>query len=256
MCRILTYLGPNRSADALLLEPEHSLVVQSYAPKEMDEALLNADGFGVAWYTEEKPEPALYRSTQPMWSDDNLTRMAPHLVSSCFVANIRSATPGLGVHLANTQPFVRGNLAFSHNGLLGTFRQAVMRPLRRTLTDASQAAIEGNTDSEHIFAAICDVEGMTLVDRVRRGIRAVATIVEGLGERALLNVSVSDGTAIVSARYAVRAEPGSLYVAEETPLGPGSMVCSEPVFSEGVFRPVDAGQMVIQTQQGVVQEAL
>ncbi|MEM7449312.1 MAG: ergothioneine biosynthesis protein EgtC [Myxococcota bacterium] len=256
MCRILSYLGPSRSADELLRSPPNSLEVQSYQPKEMTEALLNADGFGFAWYTPARPEPARYRSVLPIWSDDNLKSMAPHIRSRCLLANVRSATPGLAVHRANTQPFIRGNLAFVHNGLLGSFRQALMRPLRKTLSDASYAALEGNTDSEHIFALIADVNAASLAERVRCGMYAVSTIVEGLGERALLNVSVTDGVSIVSVRYAIRDDPPSLYLVEETPWGEGSLVCSEPMFQQDIHHPLRPGELVIQTAEGVVRESL
>ena len=32
---------------SVVLEPEHSLLVQSYVPKEMMSGAVNADGFGV-----------------------------------------------------------------------------------------------------------------------------------------------------------------------------------------------------------------
>ena len=35
MCRLLAYLGPAIALDRLISEPAHSLVVQSYAPREM-----------------------------------------------------------------------------------------------------------------------------------------------------------------------------------------------------------------------------
>ncbi|MCZ7680853.1 MAG: hypothetical protein M5U28_19575 [Sandaracinaceae bacterium] len=106
MCRIAAYAGPPRSLHDLWLAPEHSLVVQSYAPREMNGAILNADGFGMAWYTPAAREPALYRGVLPLWGDENVARMAPHLVSGCVVANVRSATPGMGVSAANVSPFM------------------------------------------------------------------------------------------------------------------------------------------------------
>jgi glutamine amidotransferase len=49
MCRMVGYLGgPPVSLSSVVLEPEHSLHVQSYAPTEMASGVVNADGFG--WY--------------------------------------------------------------------------------------------------------------------------------------------------------------------------------------------------------------
>ena len=32
------------------MNPEHSLIVQSYKPREMISGTVNADGFGIGWY--------------------------------------------------------------------------------------------------------------------------------------------------------------------------------------------------------------
>ena len=50
MCRLLGYLGEPILLDAILYKPEHSLIVQSYDPREMTSGLLNAVGFGIGWY--------------------------------------------------------------------------------------------------------------------------------------------------------------------------------------------------------------
>jgi len=49
MCRLLGYLGPPIVLDYLLSKPEHSLIVQSYQPREMNSGLLNLTA-GVGWY--------------------------------------------------------------------------------------------------------------------------------------------------------------------------------------------------------------
>ncbi|MFK3979468.1 ergothioneine biosynthesis protein EgtC [Micromonospora sp. NPDC050397] len=51
MCRHLVYLGPAVPLAALLFDPPHGLVRQSWAPRDMrGGGTVNADGFGVAWY--------------------------------------------------------------------------------------------------------------------------------------------------------------------------------------------------------------
>ncbi|MFC9694474.1 ergothioneine biosynthesis protein EgtC [Kribbella sp. NPDC056951] len=58
MCRHLAYLGPPVPLAALVLDPQHSLYEQSWAPHDMrGGGTVNADGFGLAWY----PDP-----TQPL----------------------------------------------------------------------------------------------------------------------------------------------------------------------------------------------
>jgi glutamine amidotransferase len=51
VCRHLAYLGPPTTLAALLLDPPHGLLHQSYAPADMRGAVaVNADGFGAGWY--------------------------------------------------------------------------------------------------------------------------------------------------------------------------------------------------------------
>ena len=99
MCRMTAYLGESEiQLSSLVLEPEHSLLVQSYAPKEMMSGVVNADGFGTGWYAPEvDEEPAVYRSVAPIWADRSFASIAPKVRSSTVFAAVRSATLGLPV---------------------------------------------------------------------------------------------------------------------------------------------------------------
>src|SRR3954453_13458498 len=109
MCRIATYLGEDQiPLSSLVLNPEHSLLVQSYAPKEMMSGVVNADGFGVGWYVAEDYEPAVYRSNAPLWSDRSFAGIAPKIRSRTVFAAVRSATPGLPVEESGVPPFSSG----------------------------------------------------------------------------------------------------------------------------------------------------
>lgn len=249
MCRFLAYLGPAITLDELLLAPDHSLIVQSHSPREMRSAILNADGFGFAWYTAEAPEPALYRSTMPMWNDDNLPRMARHLRSSCVLANIRSATPGIGIATANTQPFVHDRYAFTHNGYLRDFKRSCERPLRAALSDEAYAAMHGTSDSEHVFAHLLDAlslaggeSGHPLVDTVRTSIASLSKTLTDLGVPALLNIALTDGTQVVAVRHAVSESAPTLYLIDRPDRG--SVIASERTFPDDAWRPVAEGEVV------------
>jgi glutamine amidotransferase len=91
MCRLLGYVGPPCLLQTGLPAPAHSLVVQSYAPKEMTAGLLNADGFGVAWYGSADPLPLAYRSLLPIWSDLHLPHLERYVVSAIYRMVVRSA---------------------------------------------------------------------------------------------------------------------------------------------------------------------
>ena len=45
-----------RSLGDLLLEPEHGLLTQSYAPRRQRNGLMNADGWGVGFYAGRPPD--------------------------------------------------------------------------------------------------------------------------------------------------------------------------------------------------------
>ena len=52
MCRFTFYQGEPIRLSALVTEPEHSLINQSFDSREGEEP-LNGDGFGVVWYVPE-----------------------------------------------------------------------------------------------------------------------------------------------------------------------------------------------------------
>ena len=76
---------------------------------------LNADGFGVGWYVEDDPVPALFRSVRPAWADANLGELARHIRSPLFLAHVR-ATTGTPQQQTNCHPFRCGHWLWAHNG--------------------------------------------------------------------------------------------------------------------------------------------
>jgi ergothioneine biosynthesis protein EgtC len=251
MCRLAAYAGPPLDAHAFVYAPSHSLVVQSYAPRMMDGALLNADGFGLAWYSAAAPTPALYRTVLPLWGDDNLPSMAPHLRSTCFLANARSATPGFGIQSTNVSPFVSGPLAFTHNGFLRRFGEVFQRRLRDPLSDARYAGIQGSTDSEHLFAATLQRldGGASLADAASAVVLEVSGWARDADVVALLNVILTDGRELVATRCGVGHEAPTLYRRS----GPDGALwlASEPFDEEG-WEPLAAGTLLHRASTGEV----
>ena len=49
MCRHIGYIGKKKNLYSILLKHDHSLLELAYKPKEMENAKLNADGFGIGW---------------------------------------------------------------------------------------------------------------------------------------------------------------------------------------------------------------
>lgn len=170
MCRTVAYLGgPEVTLSSVILEPEHSLLVQSYAPQEMMGGVVNADGFGAGWYVPwSGEETAVYRSDKPLWADRTFAGIAPKIKARNIFAAVRSATPGLPVEESGVPPFSSGPYTFMHNGSIENFRHTAMRPLRDSLSDESYAGLLGVTDSETIFATLLD---HLIGARSRRGSR-------------------------------------------------------------------------------------
>lgn len=250
MCRLLGYLGPPVFLETLLLQPEHSLVVQSYQPQEMTSGLLNADGFGVGWYHPAQAiAPGIYRNTLPIWNDPNLKDLSRYIESGCVLANVRSATAGQAVQLSNCQPFVSGQILGIHNGLIENFRQTLYRPLRQSLSDARYQAIEGTTDSEHIFALICDAYAPPEVSLAAALQIALAKLIAWAEEFKIslgLNLILSDGNSLVAARCAFPHAPPSLYwLRNHPPEAGGVLVASEPIFASDQWMSCAANSIVV-----------
>ncbi len=251
MCRLLAYAGPPLTLDALIAAPEHSLVVQSYSPREMTSGVVNADGHGVAWYDpDRRAAPFVYRSTLPIWNDVNFPDLAAYATSGHTLAYVRSATPGQALDFSNTQPFVSGELSFIHNGFITGFRQpaggGLHRRLRAQLEDDIYAMIHGNTDSEHVFAWL--VQHVRAAGDLCRGIEAGLAGLEAIaGDLPMsLNFAISDGKTIVAARHALNTAPPSLYGLAGHARFPGAtLVTSEPLFDDPAWTACPANSLTV-----------
>lgn len=222
MCRIAAYLGPPISLEQLLLQPAHSLYRQSWEPRELRYAKLNADGHGFAWLGLDG-RPGTYTSDLAIWNDHNLPALARSLHSGAWLANVRSATAGNPLHAINAQPFADDALLFTHNGYLGDFHPAQRRALLGQLTDAAFSELRGTTDSEHLFALIRSQTGSDLGTRTRQALQALDP-----GAESLLNVAITDGASLVVARHALQGECPSLYATDSHPdFAGGWLVASE-----------------------------
>ncbi len=236
MCRLLGYLGPPVLLDCLLYKPEHSLIVQSYQPREMTAGLLNADGFGVGWYhAQRETDPFTYKNTLPIWNDINLPQLSRYVESGCVVANVRSATPGLAVDLNNCQPFRYGEILGIHNGYIENFRSSLYKPLRSRLNDNAYQLISGTTDSEHIFALVMHelaaAPQRSLAAATRAALRTLADLAASHQVAVSANLILTDGRQLVATRFAARAAVPSLYWLRDDPSLPSAaLIASEPLF--------------------------
>ena len=210
MCRLAAYLGSEISLAEFLLEPEHSLVKQSWAPKELQEATINADGYGIAWLSNNIS--CLYKNVLPIWSDANLESLGRSLNSPLWLANVRSATPGQGISEANTQPFTKNDLFFTHNGCFKPFDKDIKSRLLEYLSNDIKTEINGDSDSLYLFALLQQqlLKEENISNAIIKMMQDLKTVC-GNDVSALLNFIISDGVSLYACRHAINNTSPSLY---------------------------------------------
>ena len=236
MCRHLAYLGPPVPLAALLFDPPHGLVRQSWAPRDMrGGGTINADGFGVAWYAD-GPEPVRYRRAGPIWADPTLPALAASTRSGAVLAAIRSATVGMPVVETAAAPFAEGPWLFSHNGVVTGWPDAMV-PLAAGLPTRDLLTLDAPTDAALLWALVRHRlrAGAPPEEAVAATVREVAAAAPG----SRLNLLLTDGrTAVASAAghaLSVRTGPGSV------------LVCSEPLDDDPAWAGVPDGHLVVAT---------
>lgn len=251
MCRMIAYLGESEATlSSLVLEPDHSLLEQSYAPREMLSGVVNADGFGAGWYAPwSGEEPAVYHTDKPLWADRSFAGFASKVRSRMIFAALRSATPGLPVEESGVPPFASGPFMFMHNGAIEGFRHTAMRPLRDALSDESYAGLLGTTDSETIFAVLLDAlreNGGDLAEALLETIQRVREVCKKLGIKAGLNLAATDGRRMAFTRYSFGEQANSLYYVEGGQSFPdATVVASEQLDGDRGWRTVPEGQLLL-----------
>jgi gamma-glutamyl hercynylcysteine S-oxide hydrolase len=142
---------------------------------------MNADGWGVGFYSATRPEPARWRSSRPLWSDISLASIAPVISSSCVLAAVRSATAGMPLDETAAAPFQHGRWLLSHNGVVD---RSVLGP---------HPAAESVCDSAQLAAHLFDF-----------GPERAGEFVADLGQRdpdARLNLLLTDGEQVLATRW-------------------------------------------------------
>lgn len=189
------------SVHSLVLAPPNGLLVQSYAPRRQKHGLMNADGWGVGFYSPELPAgaPARWRSAAPLWGDASFASVAPVLTSGCVVAAVRSATIGMPIEAAACAPFTDGRWLLSHNGI-------VDRAVLPAPTDA-ESVVDSAVLAAHIFARGMDRLGETVAR------------VGAADPNARLNILAGDGTRLLATTWgdtlSVLRRPDGVVVASE-----------------------------------------
>ncbi len=220
MCRHLAYLGPPLTLAELVLAPPHSLLRQSYAPRDMrGGGTVNADGFGVGWYLpglSSAVEPVRYRRSCPLWTDASFAALADTVSSGAVLAAVRSATVGMPVVETASAPFTGDGWLFSHNGRLPGWPESAVA-LAAGLDVIDLLTMEAPTDSALLWALVRTrlAAGVAPADAVAQVVTAAAAAAPG----ARLNLLLTDGTVVVASTWwhslSVRATGDAVTVTSE-----------------------------------------
>jgi gamma-glutamyl hercynylcysteine S-oxide hydrolase len=217
VCRHLAYLGPPTTLSALLLEPVHGLLHQSYAPADMrGGGTVNADGFGAGWYPDAAAPSVRYRSAAPLWSDTTFAALAPVTRSGAVLAAVRSATAGMPVTDTAAAPFGQGRWLFSHNGVVRGWPGSVAA-LASALPVTDLMTLDAPTDAALLWALVR--HRLRVGEEPGAALAAVTTAVAAAAPGSRLNLLLTDGVTAWATAWghalSLRCDATSALVASE-----------------------------------------
>ena len=187
MCRHIGYIGRKKDLYSILLKQKHSLIELAYKPKLMNDATLNADGFGLAWKNKESFK--LYKNYLPIWNDLNLDGLSKSISSNLVIGNVRSATISENQGYFNTHPFNLKNFCFSHNGFIKNFNNTTRKKILKHLKPKYINLLKGQTDSELIFILLMQIIENGI--KIGKSIKNVIRIIKESCDACMLNFLIA-----------------------------------------------------------------
>jgi len=206
----MAYSGDPILAEDLLFRPVHSIIDQSLHSR-LGATTTNGDGFGIGWYGE-ADGPAVFKSIDPAWNDQNLREIAGRIRTPLLFAHIRAST-GTPVQRSNCHPFRHGRWLWMHNGAIRDFHR-VKRELLMAVDPSLFPDIEGSTDSELLFFLALT---FGLTDDPFDGVARAVGLVERVGRDNGVDypmqgtVATTDGQSVWVFRYSSETQSRSLY---------------------------------------------
>ena len=212
MCRHIGYIGNKAKIKDVLVDKEHSIIDMAFKPKEMKNAKLNADGFGIGWC--KYKDFYSYKNCLPIWNDINFFSIIENIESNLIIGNVRSATLPNYISYHNTHPFKWKNFLFSHNGYIKDFEKSVKKEIVKLLDYSYLSPISGNTDSEHIFFLIMQIYNQE--KNLKKAIFKTIDFLTTICEEAMLNfmlahITEKEGFRLLATKASINIEAPSLY---------------------------------------------
>ena len=212
MCRWIAYTGRSIFIEQVVTLPTHSLVKQSIDARmrfseEGTLLSINADGFGVGWYSD-RTEPGLFKDELPAWANENLHEICKHVKANIFFAHVRARTTG-AVQRSNCHPFKYKNWMFQHNGSIGEFEK-IRQDLHKDIAPELYPKLKGTTDSETFFLlALTYGLQNDPKDAIKKTIKRIQKAFSNHKVKGDINLSssLSDGKTLYTTRYAENVTP-------------------------------------------------
>jgi glutamine amidotransferase len=206
----MAYSGDPILVEDLLFRPKHSLIDQSLHSR-LGATTTNGDGFGIGWYGE-GVVPALFKSVDPAWNDQNLREIASQVRTPLFFAHVRAST-GTPVQRTNCHPFRHGRWLWMHNGAVRGFRE-IKRELLEAVDPSLYPDIEGSTDSEALFFLALTFglaeDPLTAVSRAVGFVEKVGHE-HGVDDPVQMTVATTNGESLWVFRYSSEGKSRSLF---------------------------------------------
>lgn len=158
MCRLYGFFATEPTkVECTLVHAQNALIAQSRSDLSGND---HSHGWGVATFDEAGPE--IQRQAWAAYHGEHFARAAAKTYSRLVIAHVRRATVG-GAAMENTHPFSDGHWVFAHNGTVPNFDR--IRPiLIDRMSDRHRKAIEGQTDSEHVFRYFLSMQDSGIID--------------------------------------------------------------------------------------------
>jgi glutamine amidotransferase len=220
MCRWLAYTGEALQPSTLILDAQHSVVAMSLN-SPLGAETVNGDGFGFGWYPADAADsahPAVFRSIEPAWNDQNLREVSSAVRSPLFFTHVRAAA-GPPIQQTNCHPFRHERWLFMHNGFIAGFSQ-IKRDLLVSVDPSLFPLIQGTTDSEVLFHLALTY---ALEDEPIAAVGAAIRRVEEAGHAAGVQfpmqgtIAVTNGETVWAFRYSSQGRSRTLFHSADLP---------------------------------------
>jgi glutamine amidotransferase len=241
MCRHLGYLGDPVRVSELVLDPPHSLAVQSYAPKDMrGGGKVNVDGFGLGWFGTGSAEARQYRRALPIWQDAAFPELARATTAVGLLAAVRNATAGMPIADAACAPFTDGHWLFSLNGFVAGWPDTAAG-LAASVPHRDLLGMQVMTDAALLW---------TVLRKRLTGAADPAPVLGGLVTEVLAAAPGSRLTTLLTdgRRLWATTVTHSLWSRHSAT---GVLIASEPFDDDQGWQPIPDGQLVVADRGGV-----